>query len=156
MLFLISSLAQVAKHQMMVLSRFGVQYLYNFKLNVNKVYISQATFSWRLLRTSNIVSKNVTPCDFCPPTAATTWRRPLEQHTNIYVARTSNSIVISSGDPHCFLLPQCETLRTCGWNFPIATQETHVFLFSPQTCPISLNTFRWLKSGVQLISRIAN
>ena len=34
--------------------------------------------------------------------------------------------------------------------------KMNVFLISPQTCPISLNTFRWLKSGVQLISKIAN
>ena len=34
--------------------------------------------------------------------------------------------------------------------------KMNVFLISPQTCPISLNTFRWLKSGVQLIRRIAN
>jgi len=32
---------------------------------VNKLYMSQATFSWRLLHTSNIVFKNVAPpcCD---------------------------------------------------------------------------------------------
>jgi len=34
--------------------------------------------------------------------------------------------------------------------------KRNVFSISPQTCHISLNTFRWLKSGVQLISRIAN
>jgi len=46
MLFLVSSLAQVAKHQMTVLSRFGVHICTNFwvELNVNKVYISQTTF----------------------------------------------------------------------------------------------------------------
>jgi len=47
MLFLVSSLAQVAKHQMTVLSRFGVHICTNFfwiELNVYKVYISQATF----------------------------------------------------------------------------------------------------------------
>jgi len=46
MLFLVSSFAQVAKHQMTVLSRFGVHICITFwvKLNVNKVEISQATF----------------------------------------------------------------------------------------------------------------
>jgi len=46
MLFLVSSLAQVAKHQMTVLSRLGVRICATFwvELNVNKVYISQATF----------------------------------------------------------------------------------------------------------------
>jgi len=46
MLFLVSSLAQVAKHQMTVLSRFGVLICTTFwvELNVNKVYMSQATF----------------------------------------------------------------------------------------------------------------
>jgi len=46
MLFLVSSLAQVAKHQMTVLSRLGVRICTTFwvELNVNKVYISQATF----------------------------------------------------------------------------------------------------------------
>jgi len=34
--------------------------------------------------------------------------------------------------------------------------KMNVFIISPQTCPFSLNTFRWLKSGVQLISRIEN
>jgi len=46
MLFLVSSLAEVAKHQMTVLSRFGVHICITLlvELNVNKVYISQATF----------------------------------------------------------------------------------------------------------------
>jgi len=39
----------------------------------------------------------------------------------ISVARTSNNRVISSGDLHCCLLPQCEALRTCRSGFPIAT-----------------------------------
>jgi len=43
-----------------------------------------------------------------------------EQH-HIYVARTSNNRVISSGDPYCCLLPQCEALRICRSGFPIAT-----------------------------------
>jgi len=46
MLFLVSSLAQVAKHQMTVLSRFGVHICITFwvQLNVNEVYMAQATF----------------------------------------------------------------------------------------------------------------
>ena len=46
MLVLVSYLAQVAKHQMTGLSRFGVHIYITFwvELNVNKVYISQATF----------------------------------------------------------------------------------------------------------------
>ena len=46
MLFLVSSLAQDAKHQMPVLSRFGVHICATFwvELHVNKVYMSQATF----------------------------------------------------------------------------------------------------------------
>jgi len=44
-----------------------------------------------------------------------------EEQRHIYVARTSNNRVISSGDPYCCLLPQCEALRTCRSGFPIAT-----------------------------------
>ena len=46
MLFLVSSLAQVAKEQMTVLGRFGVHICITFwvEVNVNKVYMSQATF----------------------------------------------------------------------------------------------------------------
>jgi len=46
MLFLVSTLAQVAKHQMTVVSRFGVHISITFwvELNVNEVYMSQATF----------------------------------------------------------------------------------------------------------------
>jgi len=36
-----------------------------------------------------------------------------KNNTHIYVARTSNNRVISSGDLYCCLLPQCEALRTC-------------------------------------------
>ena len=39
----------------------------------------------------------------------------------IYVARTSNNKVISSGDLYCCFLPQCEALRTCRSGFEIAT-----------------------------------
>jgi len=46
MLVLVSYLAQAAKHQMTGLSLFCVHICITFwvKLNVNKVYISQATF----------------------------------------------------------------------------------------------------------------
>ena len=43
------------------------------------------------------------------------------RRTKIYVARTSNNRVISSGDLYCCLLPRCEALRTCRSGFPIAT-----------------------------------
>ena len=45
-----------------------------------------------------------------------------KNNTHIYVARTSNNRVISSGD--CCLVPQCEALRTCRSGFPIATAPT--------------------------------
>jgi len=46
MLFLFSSLAQVAEEQMTVLGRFGVHICTTFwvELNVNELYMSQATF----------------------------------------------------------------------------------------------------------------
>jgi len=68
-LFFVSSLAQVAKHQMTVLSRFGVHICIIFwvELNVNQFYMTQATFLWRLLHTSNILFKMCPPCNFCPP-----------------------------------------------------------------------------------------
>jgi len=46
MQFLVFYLAQVGKHQMTVLSLFGVHICISFcvELNVNKVYISQVTF----------------------------------------------------------------------------------------------------------------
>ena len=45
-LFLVSSLAQVANEQLTVLDRFGVRICIPFwvELDVNKVYMSQATF----------------------------------------------------------------------------------------------------------------
>ena len=43
-----------------------------------------------------------------------------EEQKYMYVARTSNNRVISSGDLYCCLLPQCEALRTCRSGFPIA------------------------------------
>ena len=43
-----------------------------------------------------------------------------QSNTQIYVTRTSNNRVISSGDLHCCLLPQCEALNTCHSSFSIA------------------------------------
>jgi len=45
-----------------------------------------------------------------------------EEKHHIYVARTSNNRVISSGDLYCYLLPQCEALRTRRSGFPITTK----------------------------------
>ena len=45
------------------------------------------------------------------------WRRDC-----IYVARTSNNKMISSGELYCCLLPQCEALPTCRSGFLIATK----------------------------------
>jgi len=50
-------------------------------------------------------------------------RNVREEKHYIYVARTSNNRVISSGDLYCCLLPQCEALRTCRSGFPIATSS---------------------------------
>ena len=44
MLFLVSSLAQVAKEQITVLGRFGVHICITFWVEVNEVYMSQTTF----------------------------------------------------------------------------------------------------------------
>ena len=44
-----------------------------------------------------------------------------EEQKYMYVARTSNNRVISSGDLYCCLLPRCEALRTCRSGFPMAT-----------------------------------
>jgi len=52
-----------------------------------------------------------------------------KSNTQIYVARTSNNRVITSGDPYCCLLPQRETLRTCRPCLLIATQETYFLVF---------------------------
>jgi len=49
-------------------------------------------------------------------------------HTGtVYVARTSNNRVISSGDLCCCLLPQCEAL--CRSTFAIATQKIYSLVF---------------------------
>jgi len=44
MLFLVSSLPQVAKGQITVLGRFGVHICITFWVEVNEVYMAQATF----------------------------------------------------------------------------------------------------------------
>jgi len=70
MQFLVFYLAQVAKHQMTVLSRFGVHICITFwvELNVNKVYISQVTFFVAVAAyIQHCISKCAPPCDFCPP-----------------------------------------------------------------------------------------
>jgi len=51
----------------------------------------------------------------------TTNRMCMKNNTIMYVARTSNNRVISSGDLYCCLLPRCEALCTCRSGFPIAT-----------------------------------
>ena len=43
-----------------------------------------------------------------------------DEQKYMYVARTSNNRVISSGDLYCCLLPRREALRTCRSGFPIA------------------------------------
>ena len=45
-----------------------------------------------------------------------------EEQPHIYVARTSNNRMIAAHDLYCYLLPQCEALRTCHLGFPIATK----------------------------------
>ena len=51
----------------------------------------------------------------------------VKNNTHIYVARTSNNRVISSGDLYCCLLPQCEALRTCHSGFLIAKATINMF-----------------------------
>ena len=78
MLFLVSSLAQVTNKQMTVLSRFGVHVCITFwvEVNVNKVYMSRATFRGDCCVHSILYLKNVPPPrDFCIPPAAKSWRR---------------------------------------------------------------------------------
>jgi len=64
--------------------------------------------------------------------------------TQIYVARTSNNRVISSGDLYCCLLPQCEALRTCHSSFLIATQEKYFLVFR------LANTWKWPEMNMNL------
>jgi len=64
-----------------------------------------------------------------------------EEQKYVYVARTSNNRVISSGDLYCCLLPRCEALRTCRSGFPIATLK------------IRISWTRWVASlGATLLS----
>ena len=70
MLVLVSYLAQVAKHQMTGLSRFGVHICITFwvELNVNKVYIAQATFFMAVAACiQHCIEKCAPPCAFWTP-----------------------------------------------------------------------------------------
>jgi len=71
----------------------------------------------------------------------------VKNNTIMYVARTSNNRVISSGDLYCCLLPRCEALRTCRSGFPIATRR--IKSLSPP-CPqkLSRSTPSWLLSTI--------
>jgi len=51
-----------------------------------------------------------------------------EEQKYMYVARTSNDRVISSGDLYCCLLPRCEALRTCRSGFSIPTLWNMVWI----------------------------
>jgi len=53
----------------------------------------------------------------------------VKSNTQIYVARTSNNRVISSGELYCCLLLQCEALYTCQSSFSIGTEEICFFVF---------------------------
>jgi len=65
------------------------------------------------------------------------WDVREEQRTNKCVMRTSNNIVLLSGDLYCCLLPQCEALRTYPSSFPMATQEIYIPVFRMP------NTWKW-------------
>jgi len=70
MLFLVSSLGQVAKEQMTVLGRLGVYICITFwvEVNVNKVYMLQATFfRGGCCIHSILYLKNLPPLWFWPP-----------------------------------------------------------------------------------------
>jgi len=54
----------------------------------------------------------------------TTNGKCVKNNTIMYVARTSNNRVISSGDLYCCLLPWCKALRTCCSEFLIATLDS--------------------------------
>jgi len=51
-----------------------------------------------------------------------------EEKHYTYVARTSNTRVISSADLYCCFLPQCEALRRCRSGFPIGTISTNIYI----------------------------
>ena len=83
-LFLVSSLAQIAQHQLTVLSRLGVHVCITFcvAFNMNNIYIAQATFFVAVSAyIQHCIKKCVPFCDFGPP-AATSWRRPWRQQEN--------------------------------------------------------------------------
>ena len=61
-----------------------------------------------------------------------------EEQKYMYVARTSNNRVISSGHLYCCLLPRCEALRTCRSGFPIATPPTIVTQYRQQCLKMSV------------------
>ena len=63
----------------------------------------------------------------------------------MYVARTSNNRVISSGDLYYCLLPRCEALRTCRSGFPIATAASHINISHQNQGWLLLN--EWFKSS---------
>ena len=69
-----------------------------------------------------------------------------KSNTQIYMARTSNSRVISSGDLCCCLLLQCEDLRTCCSSFSIATQEISFLVFRMS----KPNTWTWPEMNMYL------
>jgi len=62
MLFLVSSLVQVAKEQITVLGRFGVHICITFWVEINEVYTSQATFFLAVAACSQYCIQNM-----CPP-----------------------------------------------------------------------------------------
>ena len=66
----------------------------------------------------------------------------------MYVARTSNNRVISSGDLYCCLLPRCEALRICRSGFPIATSWRKLTKISFKS---SHNQTAWRWSGLFLV-----
>jgi len=68
-------------------------------------------------------------------------RNACEEKHHIYVARTGNNRVISSGELYCCLLPQCEDLRTCRSGFPIAT------VVVPLKCDAASHSTNWKPSS---------
>ena len=60
----------------------------------------------------------------------------VKNNTIMYVARTSNNRVISSGDLYSCLLPRCEALRTCRSGFPIAIVSTDTTWRNTHACDV--------------------
>ena len=78
-----------------------------------------------------------------------------EEQKYMYVARTNNNRVISSGDLYCCLLPRCEALRTCRSGFPIATAK-YVYLiilfrgdFFERVLKMEFGFFNYTKKFIQ-------